>query len=103
MKTIGGGKDYLKTLKGRGKDSRVYYSHQFVGLDIAMLLKDLPHKSLYIKLAKEHNPQKLLELAKSVMERRDVQNPGAYFMGVIANNANWGGNNANENRNKKSS
>ncbi len=86
MKGIGDtGNKYLKELQTRAKDSRVYHSHQFVGLEIAMLLRDLEHKSLYIRLAKNHNPDRLLALAKSVMEKRDVQNPGAYFMKLIQN------------------
>lgn len=83
MKGIGESNKYLKDLKARGKDSHVYHSHQFVGLEIAMLLKDLEHKSLYIKMAKEHDPARLIALAKSVLERRDVQNPGAYFMRLV--------------------
>jgi len=77
------GSKYLKSLKERGKDSHVYHSHQFVGLEIAMLLHDLEHKSLYIKMAKIHNPDRLLALAKSVVEKRDVKNPGAYFMKLV--------------------
>jgi len=77
------GASYLKNLKAKGDDSRVYHSHQFVGLEIAVLLHDLEHKSLYIKMAKLHNPDRLLSLAKSVMEKRDVKNPGAYFMRLV--------------------
>lgn len=80
MKGIGKEADYLSALKKRGKESHVHHSHQFIGLEIAMLLRDLEHKSLYIKMAKDHDPARLLELAKSVCERRDVKNPGAYFM-----------------------
>lgn len=79
----GEGRQYLKSLKERSEDSRVYHSHQFVGLEIAMLLHDLEHKSLYIKMAKIHNPDRLLSLAKSVIEKRDVKNPGAYFMKLV--------------------
>ncbi|MDO8601853.1 MAG: hypothetical protein Q7R62_01840 [bacterium] len=84
MKSIqNDGGNYLKDLKERGKESRVYHSHQFVGLEIAVLLHDLEHKSLYIKMAKIHNPDRLLALAKSVAEKRDVKNPGAYFMKLV--------------------
>jgi hypothetical protein len=83
QKMSGEGQDYVKNLKTRGKDSRVYHSHQFVGLEIAMLLGDLEHKSLYIKFAKQHNPERLLALAKSVLEKRDVKNRGAYFMTLV--------------------
>jgi hypothetical protein len=74
---------YLKGLKERGKESHVYHSHQSVGLEIAALLHDTGHKSLYIKMAKIHNPDRLLSLAKSVMEKRDIKNPGAYFMKLV--------------------
>ena len=75
------GKDYFKQLDSRGKKSRAYYSYQFVGLELAVILRDMPHKALYIKLAKEHdNCERLLALAKSVAERRGVNNKGAYFM-----------------------
>jgi hypothetical protein len=77
------GSKYLKGLKERGKESHVYHSHQSVGLEIAAILHDLEHKSLYIKMAKMHNPDRLLSLAKSVAEKRDVKNPGAYFMKLI--------------------
>lgn len=77
------GSKYLKGLKERGKESHIYHSHQSVGLEIAAILHDLEHKSLYIKMAKIHNPDRLLSLAKSVAEKRDVKNPGAYFMKLV--------------------
>lgn len=84
MKGIGEeGKKYMDALKGRAKQSKVFYSHQFAGLEIAVILRDMKHKSLYIKLAKEHNPDMLLSLAKQVMEKRDVKTPGAYFMKLV--------------------
>ena len=72
--------DYLEELKKRKKESRIYSEHQLVGLLVAEVLEDKEHKSLYIKLAKEHDPYKLLKLAKSVAERKNVENKGAYFM-----------------------
>lgn len=72
--------DYIEELKRRKKESRVYKEYQLVGLLIAEILEDEEHKSLYIKLAKEHNQDKLLKLAKSVSERKNVENKGAYFM-----------------------
>ena len=72
--------DYIEELKKRKKESRVYKEYQLVGLLIAEILEDEEHKSLYIKLAKEHNQDKLLRLAKSVSERKNVENKGAYFM-----------------------
>jgi len=72
--------DYIEELKRRRKESRVYSEYQLVGLLVAEVLEDEEHKSLYIKLAKEHDPHKLLKLAKSVAERKNVENKGAYFM-----------------------
>ena len=72
--------DYLEELKRRKKESRVYSEYQLVGLLVAEVLEDEEHKSLYIKLAREHDPHKLLKLAKSVAERKNVENKGAYFM-----------------------
>lgn len=85
MKPLGeSGKNYLEELKSRSKTSKVYQSYQLTGLEIANILEDWKHKSLYIKLAKEHG-DRLLGIAKSVAEKRDVQNKGAYFMKVYKN------------------
>jgi len=74
---------YLKALKQRGAESHVYRKYQLMGLEIAEALKDEAHKSLYIKLAKEHGGERLLRLAKDVAERRNVKNRGAYFMTLL--------------------
>ena len=74
---------YLKAITDRSKVSRAYRSYQFVGLEIAMILDDTAHKSLYIKLAKDNDPDRLLALAKSVKEKRHVTNRGAYFMRLL--------------------
>lgn len=71
---------YLKELKRRARESRVYKKYQLTGLEIAQILEDEKHKSLYIKLAKENDSRKLLELAKNIAERKNVRNKGAYFM-----------------------
>ena len=76
--------DYIEELRRRKKESRVYKEYQLVGLLIAEVLEDEEHKSLYIKLAKEHNQDKLLKLAKSVSERKNVENKGAYFMKLLS-------------------
>ena len=76
-------KDYLKTIKDRTKESRVYKKFQMMGLLIAELLDDAKHKALYIKLAKEHNPETLLEIAKDVAERKNIGNKGGYFMKIL--------------------
>ena len=76
--------DYLEELEKRKKESRVYSEHQLIGLLIAEVLEDEEHKSLYIKLARDDNADKLLKLAKSVAERKNVKNKGAYFMKLYA-------------------
>ncbi len=81
--------DYLDLLKDRAKKSKVYSSHQMTGLMIAEILKDEKHKALYIKLAKEHPAGKLMTLAKSVAERKNVINKGAYFMKLLYDGENF--------------
>jgi hypothetical protein len=71
---------YLKELHQRAKESHVYRKYQMIGLTIAETLSDEKHKSLYIKLAKENDGEKLLRLAKDVADRKGVKNKGAYFM-----------------------
>ncbi|MBU6500936.1 MAG: hypothetical protein KGJ89_02320 [Patescibacteria group bacterium] len=73
---------YLTELKKRGKESKVYKKYQLVGLSIAEILNDDKHKSLYIKLAKNGDTEKLLRLAKEVAEKKNVKNKGAYFMSI---------------------
>ncbi|HOB89939.1 MAG TPA: hypothetical protein PLN18_00985 [Candidatus Colwellbacteria bacterium] len=74
--------DYFRKIKERAKESRVYTRHQLVGLEMAELLDDRAHKSLYIKLAKEFNEDRLLSLAKSIAEKKNIKNKGAYFMAI---------------------
>ncbi|MDP3052505.1 MAG: hypothetical protein Q8N22_00950 [bacterium] len=76
-------KDYLNIIKERKKTSRVYEKFQFTGLTIAQILGDEKHKSLYIKMAKKHDEHKLITTAKSVAERKNIENKGAYFMKVF--------------------
>lgn len=71
---------YLKLLQERKKETHVYQEHQMVGLMLAELLEDEKHKGLYIKLAKTHNAQKLISLAKSISTNRNIERKGAYFM-----------------------
>ena len=75
--------DYLERLKERGKTSRVYREYQLVGLMVAEVLGDEKHKSLYIKLARKHGSERMLQLARSVAERKGVKNKGAYFMKML--------------------
>lgn len=76
-------KDYLDVIRERTKKVRVHKKFQFTGLAIAQLLNDEKHKSLYIKLAKKYNEQKLITLAKNISERKGIKNKGAYFMRVF--------------------
>lgn len=76
--------DYLGTLKTRSKESRAYRKFQLLGLEIATILGDMPHKALYIKLAKDWSPpEELLTIAKTVADRSGIKNKGAYFMKVM--------------------
>jgi len=75
---------YIAELGRRAKESHIYRNYQLTGLEIAEILRDRPHKALYIKLAKEGNPRRLLVIAKEVAERKDVKNRGAYFMRMIS-------------------
>ena len=77
------GKNYLDELTRRRKESHVYKKHQLIGLEIADLLGDRAHKSLYIKLAKNGNPTLLFRTAKEIAENGTVKNKGAYFMWMI--------------------
>lgn len=74
---------YIKELKDRAKDSKVYKRFQLIGLEISRVLEDEKHKALYIKLAKEHSEDELLKLAKDIAEKRDIKNKGAYFMTLL--------------------
>lgn len=74
---------YVERLRARAKQGRITQQFQLIGLEIATALKDLAHKALYIKYAKELGPDKVLALAKDVASRRDVKNPAAYFMKVM--------------------
>jgi hypothetical protein len=75
---------YLKKLRERAKESHIYRKYQLFGLEVAEILQDEKHKSLYIKLAKEHGGEKLIRIAKDVAERKNVKNKGAYFMKVLS-------------------
>ena len=80
MRDIGTRTDYLRELRKRSKQSRVYRDYQLVGLELAEILSDRDHVSLYIKLAKTKDQGALLGLARDIAERKNVKKPGAYFM-----------------------
>lgn len=77
-------KSYLDELKRRSGESRVYSEHQLIGLLIAEALEDEAHKALYMRLAKKHDPDRLLKIAKDVASREGIENKGAYFMKIVA-------------------
>ena len=81
MKTVSSG-DYLDNLKEKSKKSRIKVRHQLVGLEIAMYLEDEKHKSLYMKMAKEGDMDRLLSIAKDVSSRK-IKNKGGYFMRIV--------------------
>ena len=74
---------YLNEIKAKSKKSKIYKDYQMTGILIAQILEDQKYKSLYIKLAKMYNKEKLLGLAKSVSENKNVLNRGAYFMKLV--------------------
>ena len=73
----------LQEVSKRAGQTRVSKSYQVIGLEVAGILGDFGHKSLYIKLAKEHGEDKILRIAKTVAEKKDIKNKGAYFMKVL--------------------
>lgn len=79
------GNDYFHNLEERSKKSRIYRHYQLIGVQLAEILGDLKHKALYIKLAKTRDATTLLQLARSIAEKPNVQNRGAYFMKMLQN------------------
>ena len=76
-------KNYLQILKDRAKQSRVYQPHQMTGLNLAEILEDSEHKSLYMRLAKLYDNEELIQLAKRIAELKNVKNRGGYFMRML--------------------
>mgnify|MGYP001558657818 CR=1 FL=1 len=76
-------KEYLEIFSEQSKKSRISQKYQLIGLMIADLLNDRSHKSLYIKLAKENNIERLLSIAKDVASRKNIERKGAYFMKIL--------------------
>lgn len=75
--------EYLKEIAERTKKNRVYRKYQSTGLALAEILEDQEHKSLYIRLAKQYDEEKLMTMAKNVAEGKDIRNRGAYFMKLL--------------------
>lgn len=62
-----------------------YISVEFqkYGYDLAVELKDLPHKALYIKMAK-NTPREILEKARSFVSDANARNKGRLFMWKVS-------------------
>ncbi len=78
-----GAKTYIKEMTDRSKKSKIYKEFQLVGLELADILNDKSHKSLYMRIAKLHDKQSLLQMAKKISEMKNVKNMGAYFMKML--------------------
>lgn len=78
---------YLDKLRKRAEESKVYSEHQMTGLMLAEILHDEEHKSLYMKLAKEYDTDRLMRLAKDIADRPNIENRGAYFMRLLHSDA----------------
>jgi len=77
MQKIG---DIVKKYKLEDKDKYVSREFQKYAYDLAVELGDLPHKSLYMKLAKD-TPRILLEKARSfVKDAENAHSKGRLFM-----------------------
>lgn len=76
---------YKDLLRERKKESRVYKSFQATALEISELLEDSQHMALYMKLAKRYDSHELLRIAKTVAEKKEIENKGGYFMTVLKN------------------
>ena len=74
---------YFKELAERTKTSHIYRKYQATGVALAELLQDKKHTALYIKLAKQANNEELIRIAKTITEKKDISNYGAYFMKVV--------------------
>lgn len=74
---------YLELLKKRSDNKRVSRAHQLAGLEVAELLGDKTHASLYMKLAKLHGSARVLAIAKDVANRASVRHRAAYFMRIV--------------------
>lgn len=75
--------DYLKALKKRAKESKVYKPFQSTGLILAEILDDPENKAIYMRLSKIYDNQELIRKARDVAERKSIANKGAYFMKML--------------------
>lgn len=76
--------DVLTKYKLDDTDKYVSREFQKYAYDLAIELGDLPHKSLYMKLAKE-TPRGLMETARSfVRDAQNAKSKGRLFMWKLA-------------------
>src|SRR3990170_154768 len=72
--------DIIKKYKLEDTDKYVSREFQLYAYDLAVELNDLPHKSLYMKLAKT-TPRGLMESARSfVKDAQNARSKGRLFM-----------------------
>ena len=50
---------------------------------LADLLRDRPHKAIYIRLAKNYDEGELMGIAKEISQNKNIINRGAYFMKIV--------------------
>ena len=83
MKDLGSSRsEYLESLKKRSKRPYATQPFQILGYEIAVALKDLKNRGLYMRLAKTHNPEQLLAIAKDISQNRNIKNKTHYFLKV---------------------
>jgi len=92
---------YLEVIKARAKTSRVYKKYQSTGLALAEILEDRSHKAIYMRLAKNHDEQQLMNLAKVIADKKGVRNKGAYFMRLVQTLPKYTKKENNKKKNKK--
>ena len=80
MKSI---KSIISETKHKDRPKNLSREFQVYGVYLAESLEDTKHYSLYIKLAKENNQDRLMRLAKEVAEKKNIKNKGAYFMSLL--------------------
>ncbi len=80
MKNFSKISDIVNKYKFEDKDKFISVEFQKYGYDLAVELGDMPHKALYIKLAKT-TPRNLLEDARSfVKDATNARSKGRLFM-----------------------